>query len=65
MRGVPKTTKARLAIVMLLAITSLALPALFGHVPIGGYDRGGYEYSGLRAGYGQFGGYDRGGYEFS
>jgi hypothetical protein len=31
--------------VVVLAPSAAPASALFGHVPIGGYDRGGYEYS--------------------
>jgi hypothetical protein len=65
MRRIPRTVKAMLAIVALLATTSLGVAAaLAGYLPIGGYVRGGYEYSAL-VGHDLSGEYDRGGYEFS
>lgn len=46
MRRIPRTVKAMLAIVALLATTSLGVAAaLAGYLPIGGYEREGYEYS--------------------
>ena len=65
MRRIPRTIKVMLAIVALLAATSLGLAAaLAGYLPFGGYDREGYEYS-AQFGYIPIGGYERGGYEYS
>jgi hypothetical protein len=65
MRKIPWTVKAMLAIVALLATTAVGVAAaLAGYLPIGGYERGGYEYSAL-FGRKPIGGYERGGYEYS
>jgi hypothetical protein len=64
MRRIPRAVKLIVAIVALLATTAVGVAAaLAGHLPFGGYDRGGYEYSAL-FGHVPIGGYDRGGYEY-
>jgi hypothetical protein len=61
-----KTIGAMLAIVVATATVLAALAlALASHLPFGGYDRGGHEYSAVLFGHEKFDGYNRGDYEYS
>ena len=64
MRRIPRAIQVVLAIVAVMVAMSAGALALAGYLPVGGYERGGYEYSAL-FGYVPIGGYDRGGYEYS